>query len=113
MSLSSLREEPFVLLARSTFSTLYQHALICLCYRRVLPRVTQEVQEPFAVLNLVRAGLGVSLVPSAVRRMQVPGIRFFPTEIGFCVVENPHGVEERQTIAREPFCQSRSVCGGS
>jgi DNA-binding transcriptional LysR family regulator len=81
VSLLSLRDEPFVLLARSTFSSLYQHALNICATAGFIPRVIQEVQEPFTVLNLVRAGLGVSLVPSAVRRMRVPGIRFFPTKM--------------------------------
>ena len=30
----------------------------------------------FTILNFVRAGLGVSLVPSAAVRMNVPGVRF-------------------------------------
>ena len=79
--LLSLRDEPFVLLARSTFSTLYQHALSICATAGFAPNVVQEVQEPFTVLNLVRAGLGVSLVPSALRRMRVPGIKFFPTNM--------------------------------
>jgi DNA-binding transcriptional LysR family regulator len=81
VSLLGLRDEPFVLLARSTFSTLYQHALSLCAEAGFTPRIIQEVQEPFTVLNLVRAGLGVSLVPSALRRMRVPGIRFFPTKM--------------------------------
>jgi DNA-binding transcriptional LysR family regulator len=40
------------------------------------PMIVQEASELFTILNLVRAGLGVSLVPSAARRMGVPGVRF-------------------------------------
>ena len=38
--------------------------------------IVHEASEIFTILNLVRAGLGVSLVPSAARRMGVPGVRF-------------------------------------
>jgi DNA-binding transcriptional LysR family regulator len=41
-----------------------------------VPRVVQEADEFFTVLNLVYSGLGVSIVPSAVRLMRVPKIRF-------------------------------------
>jgi len=34
----------------------------------------------FTVVNLVRAGLGVSLVPGTVRKMRVPGVRFYPVK---------------------------------
>lgn len=40
------------------------------------PMIVHEASEIFTILNLVRAGLGVSLVPSAARRMGVPGVRF-------------------------------------
>src|ERR1700722_4159324 len=40
------------------------------------PRVVQEASETFTILNLVRAGLGVSLVPSSAERMRVPGLHF-------------------------------------
>jgi DNA-binding transcriptional LysR family regulator len=81
VSLLSLRDEPFVLLGPSTFSTLYKHALTVCASAGFVPHIVQEVEEPYTVLNLVRAGLGVSLVPSALRRMRVPGIRFSPTNM--------------------------------
>jgi DNA-binding transcriptional LysR family regulator len=34
----------------------------------------QEASELFTILNLVRAGLGVALVPSSAVRMRVPGV---------------------------------------
>ena len=40
-----------------------------------MPRIVQEAGELFTILNLVRAGLGVSLVPYSALRMHVPGIR--------------------------------------
>ena len=75
--LAALRSQPFVFFPRATSATLHDHVL-GLC-RRVgfSPTIVQEANELFTILNLVRAGLGVSLVPSAARRMGVPGVRFY------------------------------------
>jgi DNA-binding transcriptional LysR family regulator len=74
--LAALRNQPFVFFPRATSATLHDHVL-GLCRRSGFsPTVVQEASELFTILNLVRAGLGVSLVPSAARRMGVPGVRF-------------------------------------
>jgi DNA-binding transcriptional LysR family regulator len=74
--LAALRNQPFVFFPRATSATLHDHVL-GLCRRAGFsPTVVQEASELFTILNLVRAGLGVSLVPSAARRMGVPGVRF-------------------------------------
>ncbi|HKB98912.1 MAG TPA: LysR family transcriptional regulator [Terriglobales bacterium] len=74
--LAALRDQPFVFFPRATSATLHDHVL-GLCRRAgFTPMIVQEASELFTILNLVRAGLGVSLVPSAARRMGVPGVRF-------------------------------------
>jgi DNA-binding transcriptional LysR family regulator len=74
--LAALRKQPFVFFPRSTSATLHDHVL-GLCRRAGFsPMIVQEASELFTILNLVRAGLGVSLVPSAARRMGVPGVKF-------------------------------------
>jgi DNA-binding transcriptional LysR family regulator len=74
--LAALRNQPFVFFPRATSATLHDHVL-GLCRRSGFsPTIIQEASELFTILNLVRAGLGVSLVPSAARRMGVPGVRF-------------------------------------
>ncbi|MGA8152111.1 MAG: LysR family transcriptional regulator [Terriglobales bacterium] len=74
--LAALRDQPFVFFPRSTSATLHDHVL-GLCRRAGFsPTIVQEASELFTILNLVRARLGVSLVPSAARRMGVPGVRF-------------------------------------
>jgi DNA-binding transcriptional LysR family regulator len=74
--LAALRNQPFVFFPRATSATLHDHVL-GLCRRAGFsPNIVQEANELFTILNLVRAGLGVSLVPSAARRMGVPGVRF-------------------------------------
>lgn len=74
--LASLRNSPFIFIARTVSATLNEHCLT-LCRRAgFIPNVVQEASETFTILNLVRAGLGVSLVPSSATRMRVPGLRF-------------------------------------
>jgi DNA-binding transcriptional LysR family regulator len=74
--LACLRDRPFICLPRSVSETFHDHVL-GLCRRAgFTPRVVQEASELFTILNLVRAGLGVSLVPSSAVRMRVPGLRF-------------------------------------
>jgi DNA-binding transcriptional LysR family regulator len=74
--LAALRNQPFVFFPRATSATLHDHVL-GLCRRAGFsPTIVQEASELFTILNLVRAGLGVSLVPGAAKRMGVPGVRF-------------------------------------
>jgi DNA-binding transcriptional LysR family regulator len=74
--LACLRDRPFICLPRSASETFHDHVL-GLCRRAgFTPRVVQEASELFTILNLIRAGLGVSLVPSSALRMHVPGVRF-------------------------------------
>jgi len=82
VSLRSLRDEPFVLIARSTSETFQNHALNLCLAAGFAANVVQEAKELFTVLNLVRAGLGVSLVAATARRMRVPGVRFYPVKSG-------------------------------
>jgi DNA-binding transcriptional LysR family regulator len=80
VSLRSLRDEPFVLIARSTSETFQNHALNLCLAAGFTANVVQEAKETFTVLNLVRAGLGVTLVPGTARRMRIPGVRFYPVK---------------------------------
>jgi DNA-binding transcriptional LysR family regulator len=74
--LASLRDRPFISLPRSASQTFHDHVLALCRSAGFAPRVVQEASELFTILNLVRAGLGVSLVPSSAVKMHVPGIRF-------------------------------------
>lgn len=76
IALKDLQHEPFVLISNSTSKTFRQHTISVCAAAGFTPTIIQEVSELFTVLNLVRAGLGVSLVPSTARRMRVPGVRF-------------------------------------
>jgi DNA-binding transcriptional LysR family regulator len=102
--LASFRDRPFICLPRSVSETFHDHVL-SLCRRAGFsPRVVQEASELFTILNLVRAGLGVSLVPSSAVLLHVPGVRFHDLRMG--EAEWSIGVawnklaEKRELIAR-------------
>jgi DNA-binding transcriptional LysR family regulator len=74
--LASLRDRPFILQPRSASETFHDHVLAVCRHAGFMPSIVQEASELFTILNLIRAGLGVSLVPSSAVRMHVPGVRF-------------------------------------
>jgi DNA-binding transcriptional LysR family regulator len=74
----ALRDEPFVLSTRAKGSALYDEIII-LCHKHGFsPHVAQEANETHTVCGLVAAGIGVSIVPSSVRALHVPGIAYRP-----------------------------------
>src|SRR5215831_3423590 len=58
-------------------SKTFHDRVLSLCLRAgFTPKVVQEANEILTMLHLVRAGLGVSLVPRSAQRLKVPGVRF-------------------------------------
>lgn len=74
--LRGCRDMPFIFLSRSVSETFHDHALSLCRSAGFTPKIVQEASEMFTILNLVRAGIGVSLVPSSAVRIKVPGVRF-------------------------------------
>lgn len=74
--LASLRDKPFILQPRSESVTFHDHVLALCRHAGFAPKVFQEATELFTILSLVRAGMGVSLVPSAAVRLNVRGVSF-------------------------------------
>jgi DNA-binding transcriptional LysR family regulator len=79
--LSGLRNEPFVVISRSVSASFFDHLIGTCRAAGFSPRVVQEVNELFTVLNLVQAGLGVSLVPRSASLMRVPDVRLLDTNL--------------------------------
>jgi DNA-binding transcriptional LysR family regulator len=74
--IDGLRHFGFVFVSPSVSETFYDRVL-SLCVRAgFTPRVVQEANEILTILHLVRAGVGVSLVPRSAMRLRVPGVRF-------------------------------------
>lgn len=74
--LRSVRDEPFIIITRARSASFYDHALSICAAAGFAPRIVQEANELFTVLSLVRAGLGVSLVPRSAALMRLSGVRF-------------------------------------
>jgi DNA-binding transcriptional LysR family regulator len=77
--LACLRNEPFVVIARSVSASFVDHLVRTCRAAGFSPRIVQEANELFTVLNLVRGGVGVSLVPRSANLMHVPNIRLLDT----------------------------------
>jgi DNA-binding transcriptional LysR family regulator len=76
LSLKDCREKPFVLISRDRSPTLHQHA-VALCARHGFhPRTVQEVPEVTTALALVRAGLGLGIIPQSFGTTHFAGLRF-------------------------------------
>ena len=74
--LASLAEEPFVVCSRAVSASYYDHVVALCRTAGFTPRIVTETNELFSLLQLVRAGIGVALVPSASAAMRVPGVRW-------------------------------------
>ena len=79
--LAGLRDRPFICYPRAVSETFHGHVLAVCRHAGFTPRIVQEASELFTILNLVRAGLGVALVPSSAVRMHVPGVRLHELRI--------------------------------
>jgi DNA-binding transcriptional LysR family regulator len=75
-----VKDEPFISYPASLSANIgvYQ-AIFRLCERAgFVPRIIQEALEPSLIIGLVAAGLGVAIVPSSLRCIQIPGVLFKP-----------------------------------
>ena len=76
LELEALADEDFVLYRRPEGPGLYD-GIIAACHRAGFnPRVEQEAPRIVSTLNLVAAGLGVSLVPASLGELQLRGIAY-------------------------------------
>lgn len=74
IALSELAEESLILYRRHSGPGLYD-AIIAACGAAGFsPRVAQEAPRMLSTLSLVAAGLGVSLVPASLRRVNIEGV---------------------------------------
>jgi DNA-binding transcriptional LysR family regulator len=79
--LAGLRNEPFVVISRSVSASFFDHLVQTCRAAGFSPRIVQEVNELFTVLNLVQSGVGVSLVPRSASLMRVPDVRLLDTNL--------------------------------
>jgi len=69
LRLEQLADVPFVLFPRVVGSGLYEDIVSACAKAGFSPKVTQEASQVTSIVNLVAAGLGVSLVPASMQCM--------------------------------------------
>ncbi len=76
LALSDMQHEPFILYRRQSGPGLYD-TIIAACHRAgFTPRIGQEAPRIVATLNLVAAGLGVTIVAECLQTMHMDGVTF-------------------------------------
>src|SRR3954471_3557887 len=79
--LRSVAAEAVVIISRERSASFYDHVLSVCAAAGFAPRIVQEAAELFTVISLVRAGLGVALVPRSTALMRLPGVRFHELQL--------------------------------
>ena len=102
--LNSLRNEPFVVIARTVSASFVDHLIRTCQAAGFSPRIVQEANELFTVLNLVRGGVGVSLVPRSANLMHVPNVRFVDT--GLDEAKWKIGLAWRKAVPLDPLIRN-------
>jgi DNA-binding transcriptional LysR family regulator len=102
--LACLRNEPFVVIARSVSASFVDHVVRTCRAAGFSPRIVQEANELFTVLSLVRGGVGVSLVPRSTNLMHVPNVRLLDT--GLDEAKWKIGLAWRKTDPLDPLVQN-------
>jgi DNA-binding transcriptional LysR family regulator len=80
LSIVELESEPFVLFPRSMNSRILEIIVGCCASAGFTPRVVQEAEQLHTLVALVSAGLGVTLVPQWVARVQQLGVIYIPLD---------------------------------
>lgn len=76
ISVAELANDRFITFPESTAPTLHRAVMQCCHQAGFEPQVLVETHLQQTIINLVAEGLGVALVPSSMRRMQLTGARF-------------------------------------
>lgn len=76
--LLALSIEPFVLFSRAVGAGLHDEIISACRNAGFSPRIGQEASQPTSIVNLVAAGLGVSIVPASMQHIQTDGVSFRP-----------------------------------
>lgn len=93
IDLAELAEEPFVTTSMSGGSALRQTLFRQCADAGFMPRVVQETSDPYVVLLLVAASVGITLMPETIAPMLPPGSVFLPLSAPSVPLE--HGIAWR------------------
>ena len=76
LDLAACHDQPFVLISRKRSPTFHRHVLSLCAKHGFHPRIVQEVPEVTTGLALVRAGLGLAMIPQSFGASRFAGVRF-------------------------------------
>lgn len=80
LAIADLRGEAFVLFSRAVGAGLHDDILAACRRSGFSPRIGQEASQVTSIVNLVAAGLGVSLVPASMQQIHSDGVAYRPIE---------------------------------
>jgi DNA-binding transcriptional LysR family regulator len=78
LALARLQGEPFVMFSRAASPDYYERVMAICSEAGFYPDVRHEVRHWLSVVSLVAQGLGVALVPAALKGSAIPGAAFVP-----------------------------------
>jgi DNA-binding transcriptional LysR family regulator len=78
LRLEELSDEPMILFPPAFAIGLYDELITACARAGFVPRQTQTAPHASAVINLVAVGLGISIVPASVARIQMEGVTYRP-----------------------------------
>jgi DNA-binding transcriptional LysR family regulator len=81
IAIKDFDDQPFVMY--SPYESRYFHDLLVALFTRadVLPRYVQHVGQIHSILAMVRAGLGVSIVPAAAANLKIAEVKLRPLKL--------------------------------
>ena len=81
VSIKDFDDQPFIMY--SPYESRYFHDLLVALFTRadVLPRYVQHLSQIHSILAMVRAGLGVSIVPAAAASFKIADVRLRPLKL--------------------------------
>ena len=80
LTLADIAQEDFVLYARQTGPGVFDAIVAACAQAGFSPNVTQEAPQLASTIHLVAAGLGISIVPAAMRSLHAEGVRYIPID---------------------------------
>jgi DNA-binding transcriptional LysR family regulator len=76
VKIGDLRDQPLIMFPRESGIGLYWQVLRLCAAAGFRPQVVREVQELTTIIGLVDAGVGIAIVPTDTRSIQLPGVAY-------------------------------------
>ena len=100
---ADLADEAFITFPASTAPELHEAVMTCCQHSGFQPRIHLQTNLQQTIVNLVARGLGVSLVPESMRRMQLEGALFLSLDTSPMVEQGMFWNEHNQNPCLQPF----------